>query len=192
MGNPAAKGAGTKSWAEFIDRRFGAGTMNDLVATLPSTLRTIWPDVLPSAWYPARFTGLVWAALVERHGGRDRAATERMLVELGRYVAEDNLSNVYRFLLSVMSPDRLLAMMPRLWGTYFDDIKVVTREIEPGRLGEVRVFGLGDVAYLGPVACGWLAFAYERAGARGVEVWEEGYRAGRTSGDPLVFMIRWH
>jgi hypothetical protein len=93
-------------------------------------------------------------------------------------------------LLSVMSPDRLLGMMPRLWGTYFDGVEVEVEPVGPHE-GRVIVRGLGQVSYLAPTALGWLQFAYKKCGARSFDITEASWDAGNVASDPLVFTQRW-
>jgi hypothetical protein len=186
-----AKGTGIRSSCEFIAQRYGTATLASIVSTLPADLRNVWPNPLSSVWYPARFYGALWTSLARDVVGADRGEQSRVFHELGRYVADDNLSTVYRVLISIAWPDTLLGMTPSLWATYFDGVQVEV-ERDPGvKGGRVIVAGLADVPYIGPVAAGWLTLAYEKAGARVVEVVEKNWMEGREASDRLVFEVQW-
>jgi hypothetical protein len=185
-----AKGTGIRSSCDFISQRHGAATLSAIVARLPEDLREIWPNPLHSAWYPARFHGAVWTGLAREVGG-DHAALTSLFQELGRYIADDNLSNVYRAMLASESPDTLLGITPRLWYTYFDGIRVVAEREAGMPRGTMTVEGLVEVAYMAPVSMGWLTRAFERAGARTIEILERNWMEGREASDRLVFDVRW-
>jgi len=184
------KGTGLLSWTRFIDERYGAGTMNKILADAPPELRGIYPNILPSGWYPIEFGGFVYEGLVRLKVGGDRREQAKVFDEIGRRVAEDNLNTVYKFILSMLSPDRVLGMTPKLWTTYFQGIDI---KVTPGtdKSGTVVVEGLAPFTYIAPVACGWLTLAYELCGAKIATVTEDNWSAGRAASNKLVFHHRW-
>lgn len=189
IGRTRTKGTGIKSWSTYIETKYGAGTMSKLLADLPPELRGIYPNVLTSEWYPVEFAGFAFTAMAKTLVPDPREQT-KFFDEIGRVIAQDNLNSIYRFVLSMMSPDRVLGMTPRLWTTYFEGVEVT---VTPGenRSGKVVVQGLEGLPYIGPVACGWLTLAYELCGAKVATVTEENWLAGRASSNRLVFDHRW-
>lgn len=186
-----AKGTGIRSSCDFIAARFGDETLAKIVGGLPADLREIWPELLSSVWYPARFHGALWSALAEEVIGPSQEARSRVFRELGRHVAEDNLSTVYRVLISLAWPDTLISMLPRLWRMYFDHVQVEVKRERGAKHGQVTVSGLGEVPYLSPVACGWLELAYAKVGARDFEVVELEWQEGHIASDRMVFLLSW-
>lgn len=192
VGGPRVKGTAIRSTSEFLNKRFGPDTMSQIVETLPPDLQTFWPNILPSMWYPAPALWTIWSECVRmKLAGEGHAEQTRFFSDVGRYIAEDNLTTVYRFLLSVLSPDRMLGAMPRLWGTYFQGVNVHVKPVSGKKEGIVSVFGLGASYYLSPAAAGWIELAYEKCGASVVEVTEQSWQAGKTAADPYVFRQRW-
>lgn len=187
---PRTKGAGIRSWTNFLQSRFGPETMPRILARAPRALDGIWPETLTSAWYPVAFLDHVWDAVATTKLDADHASRDAFFRELGRFIAEDNLNSVYRFLLSLLSPDRVLGMTPRLWSNYFEGLEITVTP-GPGKSGTAIVSGLGPIRYLAPTACGWLTLAYEKCGAPNASVTEENWEAGRLAADPMIFHHRW-
>jgi hypothetical protein len=186
-----AKGTGIRSSCEFIAQRYGSETLAKILSELPEDLRGIWPNLRSSGWYPARFHGAVWTALARDVIGPDRAELTRHFQELGRHVAEDHLSSVYSVLIALAWPDTLISLTPRLWATYFEGVAVEVERDLSAKRGSVVVSGLSEVAFLGPVSVGWLTCAYEKTGARTIEVVEETWMEGQEASDRLVFKVSW-
>jgi len=188
---PRVKGAGIKSAFDFVQKRCGPDAMPQIVKSLSADAQALWPHVLPSIWYPAQHLWSIWSECVNLNFvGVGRAEQTRFFKEMGRYIANDNLSTVYRFILSMLSPDRMLEMMPRLWNTYFQGVEVNVNRVPGRKEGTVRVSGLGASYYLSPAATGWIEFAYEKCGSHAV-VTEESWQEGKTFADPYVFRQRW-
>src|SRR5690606_34590838 len=98
---------------------------------------------------------------------------------------------VYRAMISRAWPDTLLGMTPGFWQTYFDAVGVEVERDGHERRGRIIVSGLGGIAFMAPVAEGWLTRAYEWVGTREIEVIEQSWREGRDASDRLVFSVRW-
>ena len=183
------KGAGILKWSTFVEERFGVGTMARLLASAPPELRALEPSIVASGWYPVAYPGHIFRRIADDLVPERREQNE-LFEKLGRVVAEDNLSSIYRLLLTLMSPDKVLGMTPRLWTKYFDGITVT---VSPGahRTGTVVVEGLQDLPYIAPIACGWLTLAYELCRAEFASVREQNWTSGRVASNRLVFEHRW-
>jgi hypothetical protein len=142
-------------------------------------------------WYPLSVATNIYTALPELGGCRDRADIERLFKRLSGYIAEDNLSTIYRALLLIMRPNGIFDLLPRLWRTYFRGIEVTTARDGKEPRGTCTVYNLGHrVPYLGVASCGWMEFAWQKVGGR-LKVSEENWQRGRDRGDPMIHHFDW-
>lgn len=142
---------------------------------------------------PVRHVDEVWTGLRNAAHPDDPKGFERNLRAMGRFIAEDNLSTVFRVILAfVGSPEQMVRSLPRLWGQYFEGVEVELDDSGlPEKRGNTVVRNLGDLHHVAPVACGWIDYGLTKVGAKRVQVWEERYREGATAADPLRFRLSW-
>jgi hypothetical protein len=152
-------------------------------------LGPVSPLVLAASWYDVSQLATLWTKLAEVWGP-DRARVEREFRAMGRFVAEDNLTTVYRMIFSVLRPDNFVQRLPTLWHTYFAGLTVESREQGRGRAA-TTVSGLGGLPYIACVAAGWQEYCFEKVGATSIQVTEAAWEAGRNQADPLRFAISW-
>lgn len=83
--------------------------------------------VVASGWYP-----VAW--LRELHSAAQRAcdAGPQLARAIGYEAAGADLRGVYRFLASLLSPETLLSMTPRVWKTYWDGGQTKYLELRKG------------------------------------------------------------
>lgn len=184
------KGAGLKPAVAYVSGQIGPEAWALHLSRLPDEIRRDCERPLASGWYALESLVSTLSALINaRHSGDPRAA-ESSLRELGRFVAEDNLSTVYRAFLLLAKPETIFGMLPRLWNTYFDGLQA-TVQLDGGGIGRCEVRGLGQLPWIAPVAAGWIEFALRKAGANKADVSERAWARGEDQADPLMFDVRW-
>lgn len=187
------RGAGLISSANWIKQAYGPATFKEVLASLPEAPTESLHDPQATEWYPATHLSAVWSAVRRIAHPDDPEGFERAMRELGRSMASDNLSTVFRVLLAfIASPEQMCQNLDRFWNQSFQGLRVENdeSELELGR-GTTRVYGAGAVHHLAPVACGWTEFGFEKAGAEEIQVLEEAYAEDETAADPLVFRMSW-
>jgi hypothetical protein len=183
------KGAGLRTALEWVSKNHGNATVEQLINMMPPELRGSARKMLPSSWYPLVMLDSVYQGLPKVVGCRDRVAIEQLFMKLNAWIAEENLSTFYKALLMIMTPERLFAMVPRLFATYFKGIEVSTQP-DGDKRGTCMVRGLGSTPYLAPGVFGWLDLAYRKVGGK-VVVSEESWQRGIDRANPLVFHLDW-
>jgi hypothetical protein len=189
-----AKGTGLMSSANWIRKTYGKETFDRIAAAVSPEAAENLKLPLATEWYPASHLSEIWSAVGEIAHPGDRDAFVRALGELGRFVASDNLSTVFRVLIALIgTPEQMFRSIDRFWGQYFQGVRVDNDDAElAARKGTSRVHGLGEVQYLAPVACGWLELGFEKVGARRIKVVEEAFsERNEITADPLVFQLDW-
>ncbi len=188
-GSVEVKGAAMIGAAGWIQTRFGKDGLGRILSTMAPEAREQATGALASGWYPIE----VWTQLVEGAATlsqlKDRAQLAAMFNGAGSDVAREHLSTLYKFLLSLMTPDRLFGNITRLWSTYFRGMEVTAELVAPKR-GRMIVRGFGRTTYLAPIACGWFMFAYGKVGGE-LRISEESWDRGLSRCDPLIFQLAW-
>lgn len=191
-GGAMAKGTGMLSTVRWIREHYGSDVHRRLLASLPRDVARAYGRTLATEWYPVHYVDAMQAALEEHHNG-DVDAFRRAMIAQGRFIAEDNLSTVFRVLLIfVGSPSELFRTLGKFWNQYFQGIEVEVDEtsVDEGR-GVCTVHHLGGVRHLSPLVYGWTDYGFRKVGATEVEVEERAYERGQATADPLVFEISW-
>ena len=193
-GEAKAKGTGLMSSANWIRKTYGKETFDRIAAAISPEAAETLKQSQATEWYPLSHVSEIWSAVGEVAHPGDRDGFRRALGDLGRFVASDNLSAVFRVLIALIgTPEQMFRSIDRFWGQYFQGVRVDNDESElDARRGTSRVHGLGEVHYLAPVACGWLELGFEKVGARRIQVIEEAFSVrGEIAADPLVFRLDW-
>lgn len=188
-----AKGTGVMSSVKWIRETYGPEVLQKVRRALsPETARVV-DNPLAVQWYPVSVLDELWLGLRQHVHEGNEAAFERAMIEQGKFIADDNLSTVFRVLLSFMgTPEQMFRSFPRLWAQYFDGIDVENDDSEASAgHGNTRVHGLGGLHYVAPVVAGWTELGFKKVGAKHVQVHEESYREGTVAADPLVFHVSW-
>src|SRR5262245_2712471 len=118
------KGAGIGAGLQWFTRKYGEVARRQLIEMLPKEERDMLRTILPSSWYPVSLLSNINECIARYSDVTTRPAQEKLFKELNRWVAEENLSTLYRALLILMTPDRLFEILPRLWSTYFKGVEV--------------------------------------------------------------------
>ncbi len=189
-----AKGTGLMSSANWIRKTYGKEAFEQVAAAISPAAAEAMRHPLATEWYPASVISEAWTAVGRVAHPGDDPAFHRALRELGRFVASDNLSTVFRVMIALIgTPDQMFRTIERFWNQYFQGVHVDNDDAALDRkVGVSRVHGLGEVQYLAPVACGWLELGFEKVGAKRIQVVEEAFsERGEIAADPLVFRLTW-
>ncbi len=187
------RGAGLMSTSRWIRETYGEATFKELVRSLPPAAAEALASPRPTEWYPAPLVSEIYLAIRETAHPGDPRGFERALRDLGHFLAKDNLSAVFRVLVAFTpSPEEMFRKIGQFWAQYWQGVRVENdvSDLAAGR-GVTRVYGLGDVQYLAPVACGWTEVGFQKVGAKHVRVRERAFAEGETAADPLVFEVSW-
>jgi hypothetical protein len=190
MSEARIKGGSLRLSFEFVEAQIGSEAWQARLKTLSGDTLIGCTRPLSSSWYPLECAQFIWDALVDEKFGGDPRAAEPTLREVGRVVAEANLSTIYRAFLMLARPETIIRMLPRMWTTYFDGI-IADSELVGPQHGRGTVRGLGSLRMLAPVASGWLSLALEKSGGANPVVREAAWERGEVSGDPLEFTLHW-
>src|SRR5262249_1975886 len=118
----------------------------------------------------------------------DAAQAEKTFRVLGRYVAEDNLTTIYKIVLAFAKPKHIMSMLPKFWQMYFGGIEVRSEATGPST-GVCYVTGLPFFA-ISPAACGWMELAYEKVGGS-AQITERAWTAGERASSVMTFDVTW-
>ncbi len=191
MGQPRFKGIGLKSFLDWVEARHGKPAREEALAPLTAEEHGELVVVLPSKWYPVSIADKIWRHYADRHLPRARADREKAFRALGRHIAEDNLDTVYRVMMSSQAPTTVVEVLPTVWHGYFEGTEVEAHQEAAHGAVTIRIRGLGRLAYIAPVTCGWIQSAYEKLGSSRCEVTEQSWSEGALSSNELRFTISW-
>lgn len=135
---PAAanvKGSALLPILEYYATQHGRERLLYLIGDLPPEFARAFDvddkhfGVLVSLWYPAP---LVHALLERMTAGATRAESSAFIRAVAQAVVKSTLNGVYRFLFQVMmSPERYLRNVQKLFSRFFDDGLVVKEPLGP-------------------------------------------------------------
>jgi hypothetical protein len=179
-----------RSSIDWILQNYGEDTWQKILSLLPAELQGKARNVVTPLMYPAALGDKIYRVFADECCGKEQKAREEAFRKMGRYIAEENLSTVYRLLLRFMTPGQFLGRLPKVWTTYFDGIDVTVQQDAEAQNGTCRVRGL-DIAYMSLVASGWIELGYEKVGATSSTVLERSWKSGQIASDDMVFEISW-
>lgn len=182
------KGLAVLSSLEYLRTREGAKAQEYVDAAGGVSMAQL-QLVQPQGWYDIEYFNTVLDAHVRCARARDEDLAKHFF-EVGEYIAEDNLTTVYKVLLKFSSPSRLLGTLPRMWDQYFRGLTARAQAVDATH-GVLEVRGLNEGRHISPTAKGWLHLAFRKVGAANVVIEERHYSPVNTSPDHLVFDIRW-
>jgi hypothetical protein len=110
------KGTGFGSSVSFI-RTSLATRWPELEASLSAGAKAAGDKALASSWIDLSLLAEYYTGFARLSCGNDRKVLADTFNRLGRFIARDNLSTVYRFVLKVLSPGQFLSLLPTLWNT---------------------------------------------------------------------------
>lgn len=189
------KGIGFDSAMKFAEQQSGERVVRDALEQLGRELHVDYSEKrLSHQTLELGHAAAAWDA-VYRLGGEAKQEPERSYFQrMGKFIATTNLSSIYRGVLQLIgSPTMMAKRVPMLWQTYFPGVRVESdvREVKSGRY-EDRVYGFEGVKHIGPMAEGWLHYAFTLVGAKELKVNEAAAARGEQSTPgALSYRIEW-
>jgi hypothetical protein len=101
---------------EFCHARFGEEGFSRVVASLPEGDRAVVEEALPVGWYDLGVYDRLHEAIVAELGDHDLA----IMVPLGHFCAEHDLTTIHRVFLRMASADFLFSKYGDFWRRYQD------------------------------------------------------------------------
>lgn len=185
------KGSGIRSVLLYVEQAHGVGAVAHVLEGLPRTALPGPGGFLVANYYDVSTLAHIWdryAALVSPTIDLD--VLDADFRKMGAFVADNTVATVYKLLLTIVTPDTLIARLPSLWGTYFEAPEVSVALLGPRR-GRCIVQGVKHLPFIGPVAAGWIEYAFARVGATTSSVIETGWDAGDVRPRIPTFTITW-
>ncbi len=113
---PKTKGVGFVNVKSFIGERFGANAWDSVVTRLSPEDREELSSVVSVGWYSLPLYARLIRALDEVHGYGDLA----VVVQLGRYEAERDLTTIHRVFLRFFNPAFMVEKFAEYWKRFHD------------------------------------------------------------------------
>lgn len=124
------KGVSLLSFVTTLRALHGNDATERTLDGLPGEVSTALREglVVASSWYP-----LAWHRAMHASAQRACNASPELARAIGFHGTQADFRGVYRFVASLIAPDRLLRVSPRLWSNYFDGGKVTIEEHQRGK-----------------------------------------------------------
>ena len=126
------KGVGFNHVKAFAQSRWGPEGWTALLGKLRSTDRDAIAEAVPIGWYPLALYVRLIHALDEVHGAGDLG----LVVQLGRFEAERDITTIYRIMFRLMSPATVVEKTTDYWRKFHD-----TGTWEMQRVGNSEIQG---------------------------------------------------
>ncbi len=123
------KGLSLLSFMTTLRSLHGSDAAERTLDNLHEEVRTALHEglVVASSWYP-----LAWHRAMHASAQRACHAGPELARAIGYHGTQADFRGVYRFVASLIAPDRLLRVSPRVWSNYFDGGKVTIEEHHGG------------------------------------------------------------
>lgn len=179
-----AKGTAFLHDEEYVRRTYGTDGWAHVMARMPRAAAEVRSSIVAVGWYDDELLVQTLCAVEEALRDRD----PDIIVTLGRYAAETDLTRIHRVFLRMASPAFVLERATNLWNRFFDTGHWDVQRLEGGVDGL-----LVDAGIVHDVFCrnlqGYLQRLFELVGARAVTV---GHPECRVRGGACCrFAIRW-
>jgi hypothetical protein len=189
------KGIGFDSAMKFAEQQSGERAVREALERLGFTHGISYAQGRGShETIELRYAADAWETVFQLAGGETKEPERSYFQRMGRFIATTNLSSIYRGVLQLIgSPSMMAKRVPMLWKTYFPGVRVEsdTSAIKEGRY-EDRVYGFEGTKHIGPMAEGWLHYAFNLVGAKDLSVNEAATVRGEYAAPgPLAYTIKW-
>lgn len=179
------KGVGFSNVKAFAIERYGQDGWEKVLAELTQPERDELAAIVAVGWYSLSFYAKLIRVVDKVHGYGDLG----LLLQLGRYEAEKDLTTLHRMLLRLASPAFAVEKTAEYWRRFHDTgAWTMSREGDSALRGVLEGWGCVDVALCRELQ-GYLMRTMELVGAKNVTC--EHVRC-RAKGDPAcVFIGKW-
>jgi hypothetical protein len=125
------KGVSLLSFVTTLRALHGNDVAERALRGLPAEVSTALRDglVVASSWYP-----LAWHRAMHASAQRACKAGPELARSIGYHGTQADFRGVYRFVASLIAPDRLIRISPRVWSNYFDGGKIAVDEHHLGKV----------------------------------------------------------
>ncbi len=179
------KGVSFTNLRAFVEGRWGKPGWDALMERVRPHERQEIEAIVPVGWYSLALWARLIRELDELHGSGDLG----LVVQLGRFEAERDITTIYRVMFRLMNPANVIVKTTEYWSKFHDtghwEMKRVSdKELE----GTLHDWGVVDHALCRELV-GYLSRALELVGASGVIFEHPECRArGQTR---CYFRARW-
>jgi hypothetical protein len=185
QGEAKTKGVGFVNVRAFATERFGANGWEQTIERLSHADRDVLAAVLPVGWYPLALYARLIRALDDVHGAGDLT----LVVQLGRFEAERDLTTIHRIFLRMANPAFAIEKFGDYWRRFHDSGDWKLQRIHATSLGgTLSEWGVVDYALCRELV-GYMGRVLELVGARSV-IMEHPRCRGRGDAE-CYFQARW-
>lgn len=179
------KGVGFSNVKNFTVERYGQDGWEQVLARLTQPERDELASIVAVGWYSLPFYAKLIRVIDQVHGYGDLG----LLLQLGRYEAEKDLTTLHRMLLRLASPAYAVEKTAEYWRRFHDTgTWTMTREGDSQLRGSLEGWGCVDLALCRELQ-GYLTRSMELVGAKNVVV---DHVRCRTKGEPTcIFVGKW-
>ncbi len=155
-----------KTW---LEQRSSPLEVEKVYQRLGPEARDMFASPAANQWYPVELIRELYTAIFDVFKDKD----PRMLVDYGRFSAEQSSSGLLKFLMRFIDMDTVIKRMKTFWKHYHQGGKITASELveEEGRKKRIISFhgyDAGEAACLSPE--GFLTVIAQRSGAKNVVV----------------------
>ena len=189
MSERLTRGYAIQQIADYIDRTYDADARARLYEAIPGEVRTMLPDLKPTAWYPWEFNAGMLRGVASI--GSDEASVYAELVKCGESIATEATNTFLRFLMKILTPTVFAKKVPDFWrrdnksGALSSD----TSEASEGRI-RMSLSDVGGYDHIGAATVGWITFGMKATG-KDVTVEQSGWSLDNPAPERVDYTITW-
>lgn len=180
------KGVSLLSFVTTLRSLHGSDVAERTLSGLPDEVSTALRKglVVASSWYP-----LAWHRAMHASAQRACRTGPELARSIGYHGTQADFRGVYRFVASLIAPDRLIRVSPRVWSNYFDGGKIAVDEHHRGKVQTSFSECYGFDRSLWENTIGGSLAVLDIAGARNVKT--RVLRGGGDGDDQLELELIW-
>jgi uncharacterized protein (TIGR02265 family) len=180
------KGMALTTTTSFVEEEFGKPAKEEWLESLDNETQHAYRFALATSWYSMDLYWKGGMAACQRFAPGRIAETMR---KWGAHTARSQLTGIYRLLLKLGSPNKMLSSAPRMWGTFNSEGTISVPVNEKGS-AVLRLEGLSlHDPLFGESLAGWMEEAIRLSGAKRVAATVT--QTPRTDKDFFEFSIDW-
>lgn len=174
----------------FIGNTYDEATSKKIETSIDPRVREAIRNAEKAAWYPVSDVAEIFRAIAVHHDqtdGKSRAALE----SVGRAIGDMATNSFLKFILRVLSTSMFASKMPDFWRRDHRIGDLAAENYDPAHKRMlVTLRGVKGYDYIGPVAPGFVLYAFERLGATNVRVDYE-WSPTQPAGDAFAYTFTW-